>query len=166
MATLPPFAYWVDPDKVLAGRYPTSAADIVTLLTCDVTCFLDLTTGVEDLAPYEPHLQPAATHLGLPPNRIEYHRLSIADLGAPSRQGMIEILDLLDCKVAQGHRVYLHCHYGRGRTGTVVGCYLVRHGMTGADALRAIRLRRRHLDGPSPESAAQERLVREWRSGE
>ena len=27
-------------------------------------------------------------------------------------------------------KVYLHCHGGIGRTGTAIGCYLVRHGTT------------------------------------
>ena len=31
--------------------------------------------------------------------------------------------------------VYVHCWGGIGRTGTVVGCWLVRHGMTGDEAL-------------------------------
>ncbi|MBA3406233.1 MAG: dual specificity protein phosphatase family protein [Gemmatimonadaceae bacterium] len=34
-----------------------------------------------------------------------------------------------------GHSIYVHCWGGVGRTGTVVGCYIVRHGRTGDDAL-------------------------------
>ena len=62
--------------------------------------------------------------------------------------------------------VYLHCHGGIGRTGTVVGCYLVRHGTPPDEAIEAIgRLRADTdtADRPSPESEEQCELVETWR---
>ena len=56
---------------------------------------------------------------------------------------LVQILDDLDQALADGHRVYLHCFGGIGRTGTVVGCYLVRHGMTGNEVLEQIAAWRR-----------------------
>ena len=43
--------------------------------------------------------------------------------------------------LAGGRTVYLHCRGGIGRTGTVLGCYLVRQGQTAEEALASI-------DGP------------------
>ena len=57
---------------------------------------------------------------------------------------------------------------GIGRTGTVMGCYLVRHGWEPAEALAEIkRLRRGSPDGykASPETPAQEVFVLNWRKG-
>jgi hypothetical protein len=70
--------------------------------------------------------------------RAEYRRCTIVDFGVPSPQEMTAILDVLDAALAAGRVVYLHCWGGVGRTGTVVGCYLVRHGMRGEEALAAL----------------------------
>ena len=66
-----------------------------------------------------------------------------------------------------GRTVYLHCWGGVGRTGTVVGCWLVRHGRTGDEALQQLeewwqgvaKVRRKPQ---SPETPEQFRYVREW----
>ncbi len=58
--------------------------------------------------------------------------------------------------------MYLHCFDGIGRTGTVVGCYLVRQGMTGNEALEQIdRLRQGTLDGwnESAETEEQRHMI-------
>jgi len=67
-----------------------------------------------------------------------------------------------------GHTVYVHCQGGMGRTGTVVGCYLVRHGMGGEDALEEIACLRRGTprEGkPSPFRKAQRQVVLNWPVG-
>ena len=82
---------------------------------------------------------------------------------------MIRILDALDGALAEGQVVYLHCYAGIGRTGTVVGCYLVRHGLHGSEALREIqRLRQGVPDGwvTSPETRVQREMVWNWPVGQ
>ena len=44
----------------------------------------------------------------------------------------------IDEAMSAGKAVYVHCWGGVGRTGTVVGCWLVRHGRTGEQALEQI----------------------------
>jgi protein-tyrosine phosphatase len=83
----------------------------------------------------------------------------IPDLGCPSRETMSRILDGIDELLADGEVVYVHCLAGIGRTGTVVGCYLVRHGMSGEDALAAVT----RLRGAPPETREQLQLVLDWR---
>jgi protein-tyrosine phosphatase len=81
---------------------------------------------------------------------------------------MMRILDTLDGVLTAGHVVYLHCWGGIGRTGTVVGCHLVRRGMTGEQALAAIaRMRQDTPDESkvSPETPDQTRLVLRWSAG-
>ena len=67
--------------------------------------------------------------------------MPIPDTGNPKPAQVESILDTIDTAIAAGRRVYVHCWGGIGRTGTIVGCYLVRHGLTGDQALAEIARR-------------------------
>jgi protein-tyrosine phosphatase len=133
------------------------------LLSAGVTVFLDLTEeGEYGLKAYEPLLREEADALGC---SVVYRRISIPDMQTPTRDEMIEILDTIDTALEAGHVVYVHCYGGIGRTGTVVGCYLVRQGTCGEKALLEIaRLREGTPDGwkRSPETFEQREFVRTW----
>jgi len=164
-----PDSYWVEPGHFLAGEYPgareedAALAKVGALLDAGVTLFVDLTeAGEYNLRPYWPLVQQLAGERG---ERVEHRRLSIPDMGTPSVDTMRLILDTIDGVLAAGETVYVHCFGGIGRTGTVVGCYLVRHGMEGATALATIAQRRQGTpDGHkrSPETDAQRVLVITW----
>lgn len=164
-------AYWVQPG-LLAGAYPSvrhnmplSRERIGRLLGAGVRAFLDLTEeGERD--PYLPLARSEAANRG---HDLRHERLPIRDYHVPTREEMRAILDRLDAMLTGGDTVYLHCWGGVGRTGTVVGCYLVRHGMNGEATLREVaRLRRNALCGemPSPETNEQRAFVREWKEGD
>jgi protein-tyrosine phosphatase len=55
--------------------------------------------------------------------------------------------------------IYFHCWGGKGRTGTVVGCYLARHGFAaGNDMIEMIKELRKDTEDfsdPSPETSEQ-----------
>lgn len=159
-----PNSYWVRPGRFLAGGYPGDLADdaardkVRRLLGCGVDFFLDLTEAGE-LNPYMPlALEEAA---GRP---ITYRRMPIGDFSVPTPAEMAAILDTIAAALTTGHLVYLHCWGGSGRTGTVVGCYLVRQGMAGEEALREIARLREGVSSPrrSPETAEQCDFVRGW----
>ncbi len=165
-----PDAYWVVPGRLLAGEYPGAKMDaearrkLRLFLGAGVNFFLDLTEEAE-LAPYAPALreEAAARHLA-----VEHCRMPIPDLGTPQPAEVTRILDTIDAAIAAGRRVYVHCWGGIGRTGTVVGCYLVRHGLTGDQALAAIaRLREGTPDAHrgAPETHDQQERVRTWPLG-
>jgi hypothetical protein len=156
-----PDSYWVKEGKLLAGEYPGAAdADaalqkLQRIREAGVDFFLDLTEAGEGLRPYEAAVAP-----------LEYRRMPIRDLGLPSSGEMIAILDEIDRAIADGRCVYVHCWGGIGRTGTVVGCWLVRHGRTPDDALDQIALWRSQTpDGwrRSPETDEQHAFVGAWR---
>jgi protein-tyrosine phosphatase len=68
----------------------------------------------------------------------------------------------------QGETAYVHCYGGIGRTGTVIGCYLVRHGMSGKEALAEIAHLRQVTPVDwvtSPETRAQRQMVWNWSPG-
>jgi len=155
--------------RLLAGEYPSAkdpaaaAAKLLRYLDSGVTFFLDLTEADEyNLRPYAAQIQQMAAARGL---NVTHRRLAIPDMGTPSAAAMTAILDVVDGALAQGETVYIHCFGGIGRTGTVVGCWLARHGVPGAQALAQIAAWRAGTpDGqrPSPETAAQRRMVLTW----
>jgi protein-tyrosine phosphatase len=59
----------------------------------------------------------------------------------------------------------VHCWGGTGRTGTVVGCYLVQQGLSGAESLQRLSHLRRQTPTAgrdSPEMESQRQMVLQW----
>lgn len=166
-AERPPIdTFWVVPHTLLAGEYPghideeKAQEKINWLIEQGVTAFVDLTEDGE-LRPYM-HLSPDQVASG---QQIAYVRTPIRDVSIPTVPEMIAILNHIDAKIEERHIVYVHCWGGIGRTGTVIGCYLVRHGMKGDEALEAIAQLRKQSKKAwrvSPETNAQRAMVRAW----
>lgn len=164
---LPPFpeSYWVLPGRFLAGPYPATrrmghpSPRLTALLEAGITRFIDLTRDGE-LPDYGDALRDESYRFH-PVSRV---RSSIGDFGLPSEEQMIQLLDDIDDALEQGEKIYLHCQAGIGRTGTVVGCYLVRHGLSGRAALSHLNELRHRLPYPfpSPETEAQRQFVIYW----
>ena len=124
-----------------------------------MTTFIDLTHSAEAMQPYD-HLLDGATRTAFP----------IVDNDIPSVAEMSEILDAIDAALERDEVVYVHCWGGHGRTGTVIGCWLVRHGATYNEAVSQIDEWRRPLpvyraNPDSPQTRAQHTFVRAWRPG-
>jgi len=167
--------YWVIADKMLAGLYPgdkdrnTIHYKLNTFLDAGIRTFINLMEEDECdhngnvFAPYDNDLKRFAAARGLD---VAILRYPIRDLGIPTDSVMKSILDTIDDSIERGKPVYLHCWGGRGRTGSVVGCYLARHGMgKGADALALIRkLRSEHagMHNEAPETKEQKQMVIRW----
>ena len=142
-------------EGLIAGGYPALAESVEGLERAGVTVFVDLTHPSDPLPSYAPFLNGA-------------HRIAhpIPDMGTPTAGHVMQILDDVDDIRGGGGTAYVHCWGGIGRTGTIVGCWLVRHGLDEGDAIATIaRLRSEIGGGPSPETAGQAALVRGWRHG-
>jgi hypothetical protein len=164
-----PESYWVLPGRLLAGEYPGLSAEELTRKRIDAfiesgfQTFIDLTRPNE-LAPYAQILTEQARAYDV---EVSYQRFPIGDFGLPTPETMNAILDALDEGLQAGRKIYLHCWGGIGRTGTTVGCYLVRQGMSGVEALsqlatwwKGVPKSRYHLH--SPETVEQMNFIRNW----
>lgn len=162
-----PYAYWVIDDLLLAGGYPgdwdeTRARErIGAVLDAGVRVFLDLTEPGE-LAPYHSILQEEAQARGI---QVRHERSPIPDHGVPGPKQLARILGALEKAIAARESVYVHCHGGVGRTGTIVACWIARQGEPGEAALAQLaKLRGACPDGgwASPETPEQFAFVRQW----
>lgn len=173
-----PNSYWVAPNQLLAGEHPgdvhahAARSRLCALLEADIRTFIDLTD--EDEINEDAKPVPAYRNLlrSLAEERrieITHVRFPIPDRGIPSVWTLRCILDVIDRSIADENRVFVHCWAGRGRTGTVVGCYLKRHGIAGDDdvVVKIAELRRWMPNGrdTSPHTAEQIRMVKNWKKG-
>jgi protein-tyrosine phosphatase len=123
-----------------------------------VTRFVDLTHPADGLEPYDALLAADASRLAHP----------IVDFGTTTIPHMTRILDDIDVALADGRTCYGHCWGGIGRTGTVIGCWLVRHGRDDGDPIARIAELRREVGAAarvSPETTAQRAMVTAWKHG-
>jgi len=170
MTKLPiPESYWVEDNRFLAGEYPggydpeTTRRHMDAFLETGINTFINLTEANE-LPSYEEILKEQAKIYGVD---ASHQRIPIRDFRVPSSETMTAILDAIDKAVNAGRCVYVHCWGGVGRTGMVVGCYLVRHGMPNEQALARVdqlyKSRPVNFSHPrSPETEQQVEFVRNW----
>ncbi len=164
-----PESYWVEPGRFLAGEYPAAPyigrtrERLNRLLEAGIDTFIDLTIPNE-LPPYEPILLELAKIRNID---VRYKRFSIMDHSIPIRGIMIAILGAIDSALLDSRNVYVHCWGGIGRTGTTVGCYLVRRGLTGEQALAQLAewwktVPKSAYNPRSPETDRQVEFVLNW----
>lgn len=171
-----PRSYWVVPRLFLAGVLPGSANPTETeergraLLRCGIRHIINLMEADERdhtgalFIPYEQQFQQLAAAASV---ELYCQRMPIRDFSVPSPEQMSIILNQIDEVIAANRPLYLHCWGGKGRTGTVVGCWLVRHGKAvGAEAIALLNQLRAGQDAqahiPVPETEIQRQMIRNW----
>ncbi|GAA4074344.1 hypothetical protein GCM10022389_19860 [Flavobacterium cheonanense] len=168
-------SYWVLTNKLLAGEIPSSKTEsrkidkINNLLDCNIDVIINLMEVVEKnfsdevLEDYSITLYKEAAKKN---KKIEMLRFAIKDLNIPSETFMVEILNKIDEQIALGKRVYVHCWGGVGRTGTVIGCYLIRNGFAEPekviDTINYLKRTTNIAHRSSPETVEQCQFVLNW----
>lgn len=156
-------AWWVIPGRLLAGEYPgakdprKAAVKIQALLDAGVDSFVNLTEAGEmtrggaAMVPYDDGL--AARHVRFP----------IRDNSVTDDAGYDRIIAHIGAELDAGRVVFVHCWGGKGRTGTVVGAWLVDRDGLGfpevLDRMQELRRGTRKADHRVPDTAAQSAVL-------
>lgn len=174
-----PRSYWVDPGRLLAGFYPgsqnpdTMRANLDALLDCGIRCFINLmepdeTNHVgEPFVAYEPVVKELAAERALEVSCLNF---PIRDQSVTTFEHMREIVSTLQHALdVQQTPVFVHCWGGKGRTGTVVGCWLASQGIVQGEAIferiQELRQNDPQAHNSSPETSEQFDFVRQWSAG-
>lgn len=158
-------AWWVEPDRLLAGEYPGHTAPtrarhkVDVLVDAGIRTFVDLTTPADRLAPYRPLVGDVAVARQLDVRHVSF---PIPDLGVVDDHEYDEVVRIIEDGLGRG-AVYVHCWGGVGRTGTVIGCALADEGLGYdeiIDRLTTLRHGSRKAHRGVPEMVVQHDLIR------
>ena len=168
-------SWWIEPGKILGGRYPGTKNQAESLQMLDDLLVLGVRVIINLQQPDErgrggslfPDYRPLVTDLAAKRGiDAACHRYPIPDLGVPSGEAMAEIQATIQQAVDAGQMVYIHCWGGHGRTGTVAGCWLVSQGATPTATLQMIKDRRSHdihlANESAPQTPEQRKVIEAW----
>lgn len=174
-----PRSYWVDPAWLLAGAYPGSSkpeeavSKLARLLDVGITSVISLMETQERNHSGQPFVDYSEGIARLAEKRgqkVGCFRYAVVDGSVPSHETMKTILDRLDQTLNTGGSAYVHCWGGRGRTGTAVCCWMIRHAIvTPNQALDHLQTLIRHNAQafyPTPEFQIQRDFVLRWTRGQ
>ena len=179
-------SYWVVPGLIAAGPFPGALDEIKyklrinTFFDNGIRAFINLQEPgemsrsqydfVEDYSHQFRNLLKMHNEKEIPGGLMR--RFPITDKNVPSIKLMKQILDEIDKLKSDGIPLYIHCWGGIGRTGTVVGCWLMRHGLAQKNNVldKIFDLRRSQVEPTclaynSPETEIQERFILDWKKG-
>lgn len=137
-----------------ASIFATSASNVdlygAAIHTQGYTCLLDFE-----------HPRPTHELFEVPEEATRYR---IADFHPPTEAQVLGACRQLDAWLDAGKQVVTHCLAGKGRTGTVLACYLAwKHQLDGDEAIGRIRAAAKATHyGKAVETPEQEECVRAW----
>lgn len=115
--------HWIEPNILCAGSLPQTLADVYELQGEGIVAIVTLTERSLTSRP--------AFSVGLFGSLgIDLLHVPIDDMTAPNREQAEQVKAFIDTMQAQGNPVYLHCHAGIGRTGTMLHAYYLFKGLS------------------------------------
>ncbi|MCA9194711.1 MAG: dual specificity protein phosphatase family protein [Planctomycetales bacterium] len=168
--------YWVVENLLLAGAYPghpnshAHTKRVSGLWEAGMRTFINLVEEEETnhtgqaFVRYDDVLRELAVNNS---DRIAHLRFPIPDQKITTVDRMRSILDAIDLSLGKKIPVYVHCFGGMGRTGTVVCCWLLRHGLASKENVLSLLTKLRQADveratWPAPENKIQCQFVMDW----
>ncbi len=144
--------YWVLEEKFLAGSYagqpdPQAHRERLSgLFQVGVRTIVSLMEEDETNnsgKPFRPYVEDFLSIAADAKEPVTCLRFPIVDQSITTPEQMTKILDAIDDSLDSSRPVYLHCFGGIGRTGTVVCCWLLRHGYATVDSVFTLLTRLR-----------------------
>lgn len=165
-------SYWVIEDRLAGGPYPfhsnlaTGMAILEKVQLSGIDTFVNLTRDADSHSS-DAHLVSYGRYIN---DGVRSRSHPITDLDIPTTDEMIDTLDTIDRDLGEGRSLYVHCWGGVGRTGTVLGCWLIRHKVAPPDEAIDVLARLRPQDRVagrrrSPETPPQVAFVAAWQPG-
>ncbi len=162
--------YWVVKNAFMAGALPAinDNSGVIKIDPFIVKHNFDVFINLmeENERDHDGNLLP--DYSKLLPDHILFIRLPIRDMDIPSPMEAWRLVDLLGVFLAHDKKVYIHCWDGLGRTGTLVGCYLLQNGM--AERKNVMRRIKGLKSGSgleeydSPQTKEQKQFVLTWQT--
>ena len=164
-------SYWVEPGLLLAGEHPghwdegVARRRVAALLDAGIRLFVDLSAPTDPVHPYKSVLEKLCCARGLYAEHLSVPLR--ADAVPDHAEDVVYVLSEIQFTLESGERVYVHCGDGVGRTGMVMGCWLVERGFDPGGALDELARRFAAMNKASsyhytPTSALQAEWVEAW----
>ena len=117
---------WIEQDRIAGCRGPRSDSDLVFLASSGIGALVRLAHENET---------------GVSRADVEAHGLEdcyepVPDWNPPTQTQIDGIIAFIRSVLAKGKSVAVSCGAGYGRTGTILGCYLVASGQSAEDAIQ------------------------------
>lgn len=158
--------YWVVRGRLLATEYPGAKDEekarrkLRVLLDAGINSFVDLTEASEPAGGGKPMVP----YKGLLGPDVAYERFPIPDTSVIADSEYDRILDYIRAELDAGRVVNVHCWGGKGRTGTVVGAWLIDNEGRGypqvIDRMQELRRGSSKAAHPVPDTEEQHDVLR------
>jgi hypothetical protein len=115
---------------------------------------------------YHDHFREEAARIGI---QVTIHHFPIQPFCVAEVSYMVEILNTLDQAISEGKKIFVHDRVGNERTGLVLGCFLVRHGMEPKAAVQLLnqQLAQTFIQAyRTPGTEMQYRFILRWKTGQ
>ncbi len=123
---------WIEERALAAGGIPVGEGDIRSLADRGVEAIVSLTE--HPLTSYGKDVSATLDDLD-----ISYLHVPIVDQYAPKKSQASQVAQFINRMKAEGHPVYIHCHAGIGRTGTMLHAYYLIEGLDLHDAMARVK---------------------------
>jgi hypothetical protein len=168
-------SYPVIPNHLYAGEIPSSINDhefqlkIQYLKELGITHIINLTEINEQNfkgIPLRKYTDYAEMQFSMSGMELNCFRFPIKDLDIPTITHMRTVINAINEAIHEGGKVYVHCWGGIGRTGTVIGCYLIEHGIllnhTAVPFIEFLKRNTAIKNRQSPETTDQVNYILRW----